>query len=98
MIRHVVLFELNDGIGKDDPRVHRAFGELRGLGARIPLIRQWEVGENVSDRPGAADFALCSGFDSAADLAAYVDHPAHRDVVGLLREVCAWKVCDYEVA
>jgi len=96
MIKHIVLFDLNDGVGKDDPRVTRAFTELRALEGKIPLVRQWEVGENVSNRPIAADFGLYSGFDSAADLAAYVNDPAHREVVALLKEVCAWKVCDYE--
>ena len=97
MIRHIVLFELNDGVARDDPRVAKAFAGLRALEEKIPLIREWEVGENFSERPVAADFGLFSGFDSVSDLAAYVDHPAHREVVALLGEVCTWKVCDYEV-
>ena len=96
MIRHIVLFALHEGTGKEDPRVRRAFDGLRDLEEKIPLIRQWEVGDNFSERPVASDFALLSGFDSAADLAAYVEHPAHREVVALLKEVCTWKVCDYE--
>jgi hypothetical protein len=96
MIKHIVLFDLKDGIGKGDPRVSRAFAELRALEGKIPLIRQWEVGENLSERPIATDFGLYSGFDSSADLAAYIDHPSHREVVKLLKEICTWRVCDYE--
>jgi len=97
MIKHIVLFDLIDGVAKEDPRVLRAFAELRALEAQIPLVRQWEVGENFSDRPIATDFGLYSGFDSTADLAAYIEDPAHREVVALLKEVCTWKVCDYEM-
>jgi hypothetical protein len=95
LIKHIVLFELNEGVAKEDSRVTLAFQELRRLPGRISLIRQWEVGENVSSRPAAADFALYSGFDNASDLAEYVEHPAHGEIVGLLKEVCTWKVCDY---
>lgn len=95
MIKHIVLFELHEGIEKGDPRVRRAFKELRRLPEKISLVRQWEVGENISDRPVAADFALYSGFDSAADLARYVEHPAHAEVVSLLKEVSSWRICDY---
>jgi len=97
MIKHIVLFDLIDGVAKEDPRVQRVFAELRALEAKIPLIRQWEVGENFSDRPIATDFGLYSAFDSAADLAAYIDDPAHREVVALLKEVCTWKLCDFEM-
>ena len=96
MIKHIVLFDLNDGVRKDDPRVTRVFAELQALEGKIDLIKQWEVGENFSDRPIAADFALYSEFDSAADLAGYIEHPSHREVVVLLQEVCTWRVCDYE--
>jgi hypothetical protein len=95
-MKHIVVFQLNDGVDMDDPGVTKAFEALRALGERIPLIRQWEVGENISGRPAAMDYALYSAFDSGADLASYVDDPAHREVVELLKKVCTWKVCDYE--
>lgn len=97
MIKHIVLFELKEGLGKEDPRVQRAFNELRTLAGKIPLIRQWEVGENISQRPVATDYGLYSDFNNVSDLASYVEHPAHRKVVALLKEVCTWKVCDYEI-
>ena len=96
MIKHIVLFKVREGIGGEDPRLLRAIDALRELEGAIDGIRLWEVGKNVSDRPIAVDYALYSAFDSGADLAAYVDDPAHREVVELLKKVCTWKVCDYE--
>jgi hypothetical protein len=95
MIKHIVLFKVREGITREDPRLLRAIDALRELEGRIGGIRSWEVGQNFSDRPIAADYALSSAFDSRDDLARYVDHPAHREVVGMLKEVCTWQVCDY---
>jgi hypothetical protein len=95
MIKHIVLFKVRDDVSRDDPRVGGVFGILRALPDRINVIQQWEVGENFSDRPIAVDYSLFSSFPSREDLARYIDHPAHREVVGLLQEVCTWQVCDY---
>jgi len=97
MTGHIVLFTLREGVAKEDPRVSQVFARLRVLPERIEGIRRWEVGENISDRPAATDFALYSAFDSREDLFRYADHPAHREVVDLLQEVCTWQVCDYVI-
>ena len=55
MIRHLVLFKLNEGVSRDEPRVAdgaRAFAEL---GAQVPEVESWECGWNVTDRPVAYD-------------------------------------------
>ena len=96
MIRHIVLFKVKDGLPRDDGDVLRALEALRALEGVIPQIREWEVGENFSTRPVAVDFALISAFDTVQDLGAYIDHEAHRAVVGLLQKVCTWQVCDFE--
>jgi hypothetical protein len=95
MIKHIVLFKVREGIAGEDPRLLRAIDTLRGLEGAIDGIRLWEVGKNVSDRPIAVDYALYSAFDNREDLARYSDHPAHREVVEMLKEVCTWQVCDY---
>jgi len=95
MIKHIVLFRVKEGVSGEDPRLLRAIGTLRELEGRIDGIRLWEVGKNVSDRPLAVDYALASAFGSREDLARYVDHPAHREAVEMLKEVCTWQVCDY---
>lgn len=95
MIRHLVLFKLNDGVGRDEPRVvagARAFEELGGL---IPELTSWECGWNVTDRPIAYDFAINSSVADAADLTTYLEHPAHQAAAGQWREFATWVIADY---
>jgi len=63
MIRHLVLFKLGEGVERDDPRVLEGVDAFRSLDGKIPEIRFWELGWNLSDRPIAYDFAINSGFD-----------------------------------
>lgn len=97
MIRHLVLFKLNDGVERDDPRVAagaKAFEELGGL---IPELEFWECGWNISERPIAYDYAINSAVADAAALQRYLDHPAHQVGVAMWREFATWVVADYEV-
>ncbi|MFR0363374.1 Dabb family protein [Streptomyces sp. MCC20] len=96
MIRHLVLFKLNEGVTRDDPRVAAGEEAFRSLDGKIPEIRFWELGWNLSDRPIAYDFALNSGFADAAALRRYVEHPEHQAGVALWKEFATWVVADYE--
>jgi hypothetical protein len=96
MIRHIVLFTLKDGISGDDERVRKAFDELGNLKARIDFIRDWEIGDNFSERPIAVNYGLNASFDTEEDLTRYIGHEAHQAVVVLLKEVCTWVLCDYQ--
>lgn len=98
MIKHIVFFKIREDVSRDDPRVERAFAALRALPGKIDVIQQWEVGENFSGRSIAVDYALFSSFRNREDLSLYIDHPAHGEVVGLLREVCSWQLCDYVIS
>lgn len=51
MIRHLVLFKLNEGVERDDPRVVEGVAAFRPLGDQIPELRFWECGWNITDRP-----------------------------------------------
>ncbi|MEV6316773.1 Dabb family protein [Streptomyces sp. NPDC051776] len=96
MIRHLVLFKLNDGVRRDEPRVtagERAFRELGGL---VPELEFWECGWNVSDRPIAYDFAITSAVADASALQRYLEHPAHQAGVAQWREFATWVIADYE--
>lgn len=95
MLRHVVMFKFHTGVGKDDPRVAAVYAALAQLPGQIPEVRGWEQGHNVSGREIAYDLALFSSFDDQAALHRYSEHPAHRAVVVLLREICTWHVVDY---
>ena len=97
MIRHLVLFKLNEGVGRDDPRVAagaRAFAEL---GALVPEVASWECGWNITDRPIAYDFAINSTVADTDALARYLDHPAHKEAVGPWAEFATWVIADYEI-
>ncbi|WP_406008033.1 Dabb family protein [Streptomyces sp. NBC_00637] len=96
MIRHLVLFKLDEGVGRDDPRVVRGEAAFRALGGRIEELRFWELGWNISDRPIAYDFAINSAVEDADALKRYIEHPAHQEGVALWREFATWVVADYE--
>ncbi|MFD3455374.1 Dabb family protein [Streptomyces sp. NPDC058691] len=95
MIRHLVLFKLNEGVERDDPRVVagvRAFEELGGL---VPELASWELGWNISPRPIAYDFALNASVADAGALTAYLEHPAHQAGVAQWHEFATWVIADY---
>jgi hypothetical protein len=96
MIRHLVLFKLNEGVERDDPRVIEGEKAFRALDGTIAELRHWELGWNISDRPIAYDFAINSAFDDADSLRRYVEHPAHQAGVALWREFATWVIADYE--
>ncbi|MGW8062020.1 Dabb family protein [Streptomyces ziwulingensis] len=96
MIRHLVLFKLDDGVERDDPRVVRGVEAFRALGGRIEELRSWECAWNISDRPIAYDFAINSAVDDADALKRYLEHPAHQAGVALWREFATWVIADYE--
>ena len=97
MIRHIVLFKVNDGVVKDDPRVKAAYDGLAALGGKIGELRSWQDGWNVRERPVAYDFAIIGDVAGVDELQTYLDHPEHQAVVAKLREVCTWVSADLEV-
>ncbi|MEV4333792.1 Dabb family protein [Streptomyces sp. NPDC049597] len=96
MIRHLVLFKLNEGVGRDEPRViagAKAFQELDGL---VPELQFWECAWNITDRPIAYDFAINSAVADADALKRYLEHPAHQAAAAQWREFATWVIADYE--
>ncbi|MEV7288273.1 Dabb family protein [Streptomyces sp. NPDC093252] len=96
MIRHLVLFKLNEGVSPDDPRVAAAVKSFDRLDDRIEELREWELGRNISDRPIAYDFAVNSVTEDRDALQRYLVHPDHQAGAALWREVATWVVADYE--
>ncbi|MET7575151.1 Dabb family protein [Streptomyces sp. NPDC005492] len=96
MIRHLVLFKLDEGVERDDPRVVAGVEAFRPLGDLIEDLRFWELGWNISDRPIAYDFAINSAVEDADALKRYIEHPAHQAGVALWREFATWVIADYE--
>ncbi|MCT9090519.1 Dabb family protein [Streptomyces sp. ASQP_92] len=95
MIRHLVLFKLNEGVRRDDERVVagvKAFQELDGI---VPEIEFWECAWNITDRPIAYDFAINSTVADADALKRYIEHPAHQAAAGQWRAFATWVIADY---
>jgi hypothetical protein len=64
----------------------------------VPSIVTFEVGINALPAETATDACLVSTFADLAGLQAYIDHPAHQEVVAFIRQVVAERrVADYEV-
>ncbi len=95
MIRHLVLFKLNDGVERDDPRVVAGVRAFEELGEAIPELRSWECAWNISDRPIAYDYAINCSVEDTDALQRYLDHPAHQAGVGQWREFATWVIADY---
>ncbi|MEV7344764.1 Dabb family protein [Streptomyces sp. NPDC093544] len=95
MIRHLVLFKLNEGVERDDPSVVAGVAAFGTLGEQIPELRFWECGWNITDRPIAYDFAINSAVDDIDALKRYLEHPAHQAGVALWREFATWVIADY---
>ncbi|GGO86651.1 Dabb family protein [Wenjunlia tyrosinilytica] len=97
MIRHLVLFKLNDGVSRDEQRVLDGVKAFRELGGLIPELREWECDWNISDRPNAYDFGINSAVDDLDALKTYAVHPAHQAAVAVWREFATWVIADFEV-
>ncbi|MEU2338527.1 Dabb family protein [Streptomyces sp. NPDC006654] len=96
MIRHLVLFKLNEGVGRDDPRAVAGAEAFAALGGKIEELRFWECGWNITDRPVAHDFAINSAVEDADALKRYLEHPDHQAAAAQWREFATWVIADYE--
>ncbi len=95
MIRHIVFFKFREGVGEE--KQTRLISALEGLKAKIPLVKELEVGRDVAGKPNSYDIALNSVFDSFDDVETYAVHPDHIEVVKLVKELCESSVkVDFE--
>ncbi|UQA94164.1 Dabb family protein [Streptomyces halobius] len=96
MIRHLVLFKLNEGVSRDEERVRASVRATMELKGRIPELEFWECAWNITDRPIAYDFAINSAVADTDALKRYIEHPAHQAAVARWREFATWVIADYE--
>ncbi len=96
MFAHLVLIKFKPGVTRADPRVAAWEAKFKTLEKKCPGIVRCEYGFNFSDRPIAYDIGVNMAFDTRENLAAYGPHPAHQEVVVMLREFGDWVICDYE--
>jgi len=98
MFVHLVLIKFKPGVARDDPRVTKWRSMFMALEGVCQGITRMEHGWNTTDRPIAYDYGVNMAFATRADLDAYGPHPRHQEVVGELRPIADWIICDYEAA
>ncbi len=89
MLKHVVLWKFKDfaeGASREQ-NLKKAKSLLESLKGRIPEIRRFEVGIDVSQTDRSYDLALNSEFTDGFALQEYQKHPDHLRVVEFLRKV-----------
>jgi quinol monooxygenase YgiN len=87
MLVHVVLFKFKPETTAD--QAARLEAGLKGLPALIPEIREFRVGADIVRSERSHDLALVSAFDDLAAMQRYQVHPAHQEVVSLVKAFCA---------
>lgn len=87
MLTHVVLFKFKAETSPE--QVARLIDGLGGLPAQIAEIREFRVGRDVVRSERSHDLGLVSSFDDLAAMQRYQIHPAHQQVVALVKELCS---------
>jgi quinol monooxygenase YgiN len=97
MIKHIVMWRLDETAGGKTSNALKLKQLLEGLNGRIPGLLKLEVGIDFSQESESSDVVLYSEFESRQALDAYQIHPAHAEVVPFVKSVRAERrVVDYE--
>ena len=95
VIAHIVMFKFKEE--NKNKNLLRVKALLEELVSKIPTLQSMEVGIDFNQSERAFDLALYSTFNSKEDLKAYAVHPAHLEVVKIIKELTLEsKVVDYE--
>jgi hypothetical protein len=80
MLRHIVMFKLKDFRTPEEKQkaAEAVKAELLSMKNKISVIREFEVGINVTADTSAFDVVINSSFDTLEDLEIYRVHPDHQ--------------------
>lgn len=93
MVRHIVLYNLREGVDKDEA-VKLIASCLEPLAGKIPGLLHLEIRRCYQ----GCDYALCSEFERPEDVPAYRAHPLHQEAKGHFHHLLDTRVsADYEV-
>lgn len=99
MVKHIVMFrflEQAEGRSKSE-NVQIAKNMLEKLQGVVPTLKASKVSVNSGSNPTNYDLVLEADYDSYADLAEYIVHPAHKAVGEFMKKVRLDRACvDYE--
>lgn len=94
MLVHIVMFQFKEE--NKEANLKQVKRMLDALPRQIQTLKSMEVGIDISKSERSFDLALISMFDDQEGLNFYATHPAHLEVVRLIKEVTTLsKVVDY---
>lgn len=97
MIKHIVMWRLDEQAGDKAHNALRLKELLEGLNGRIPGLLKLEVGIDFSREGESSDVVLYSEFESRQALDSYQKHPAHAEVAPFVKSVRSERrIVDYE--
>lgn len=97
MIKHIVMWRLNEQAGNKMENALQLKQRLESLNGKIPGLIRLEVGIDFSKEDESSDVILYSEFESREALAAYQIHPAHNEVIPFVKSVRGERrVVDFE--
>jgi len=94
------MFKLKDFSTENEKeqKLDQLYEMLARLKDKVPQIKEYEVGKNMSSSASSFDLVLVAGFESEEDLEVYRRHPEHvkvLDFIGKVKDMLA--VVDYTV-
>jgi hypothetical protein len=93
--RHAVLINFNTDA--DESYRAKLAQSVNALPEVIPEVRAVACGTDAGVTNGSSDFAIIVDLDSVDDYAKYESHPAHRDLVDVIRQgVASRTVVDFQ--
>ncbi|MDP3301613.1 MAG: Dabb family protein [Sulfuricurvum sp.] len=96
MLVHIVMFAFKEE--NKEANLVQVKAMLEGLPSKIESLKRMEVGIDISKSERSFDLVLTSTFEDQAGLSAYAIHPAHLEIVNVIKEVTTMaKVVDYLV-
>ena len=82
MIKHIVLFKVND-----KSKIDAAKQMILDLKSKIPEIQEIEVFTDIGYDDTASDFGLITTFKNLEDLDIYAKHKDHLEVIKFIKTI-----------
>ncbi len=87
MLTHIVLFRFKPETTAE--QASQLESGLKGLPTVIDEIREFRVGRDIIRSERSYDLGLVSSFDDLAAMQRYQVHPAHQQVVSMVKAYCS---------
>ena len=94
MVVHIVMFQFKEENKRENLELIKK--RLEELVQKIESLKSMEVGIDFNHSERAMDLSLYATFEHEAGLKTYATHPAHLEVVAIIKELTIEsKVVDY---